>query len=93
MPCLATLCIQVASSKAPVGDLMHVSADVLEGMLVVCGKSATAVRAAQAHVVAVDPPSQGVPLHQLRKLHADVAASRVAVYFSTASKVCKSKAS
>ena len=60
---------------------MWAGTDSLEVVLLVGGTSAAEQAAATAHVVAVDPASDGVPMIQLRKLQLDARLGEVAVYF------------
>ena len=53
----------------------------MEAVLLIGGTSAAEQAAATAHIEAVDPPSRGLPMRQLRKLLLDVRMAQVAVYF------------
>ncbi|KAK9806263.1 hypothetical protein WJX72_007766 [[Myrmecia] bisecta] len=64
------------------GALMHVSIEGGDAIFVICGSSEASQRATLAHIAAVDPPSQGVPMRQLHKIHLDVALGPAAVYFA-----------
>eukprot|EP00884_Botryococcus_braunii_P017348 jgi/Botrbrau1/4297/Bobra.0390s0036.1 len=68
------------------GALMHVWAESLEALLVVGGGDAAALQTASAFMAAVDPPTQGVPMTQVRKLHCDIAVREVEVDFSGAAR-------
>ena len=67
---------------------MQAGAESLEAILFIRGTAAADDAAAAAHIVAVDAPSEGVPMRQLRMAHLDVSAAGLAVYFSGCSKVC-----
>jgi hypothetical protein len=47
------------------GALMHVWAESLEALLVVGGGDAPSLRSASAFMVAMDPPTEGVPMTQV----------------------------
>jgi hypothetical protein len=59
------------SAGRPPPDLMLLTCSRLQGLVVLCAGSAEARAAATAQIVAVDPPSQDVPMSKLLKLHAD----------------------
>lgn len=67
---------------------MRAAAESLEAVIHIGGTSTTDLAAAEAHIVAVDPPSEGIPMQQLRKLQLDVSLADIAVHFGGNSMVC-----
>lgn len=101
MACRRTACSQQGGTHE--GALMHVAAEHAEVLLVLNPPNGmhhdqpslrltmcvccAGRQAAQQHVVAVDAVSRGVDFSMLVMLHADVAASGVAMHLSSAEKV------
>ncbi|KAL0030048.1 hypothetical protein WJX79_003167 [Trebouxia sp. C0005] len=63
------------------GALMHVAVEGAQARLIVLGSDPNSTQAAMDFIARVDPPSEGVPMRQVQKLHVDVGVQGVAVDF------------
>ncbi|KAK9827699.1 hypothetical protein WJX81_001629 [Elliptochloris bilobata] len=63
------------------GALMHVELEEVEALLVLCGEEPAAEAAALAHIAAVDPPSAGVALTQVKQVRVDALLRNASVRF------------
>ncbi|KAL0027199.1 hypothetical protein WJX77_002651 [Trebouxia sp. C0004] len=74
--------LRVASKEdSKQGALMHVAVEGAQARLIVLGSDPNFTQAAMDFIARVDPPSEGVPMRQVQKLHVDVAVQGVAVDF------------
>ncbi len=76
----------VANSTLPCDDLLVISADVIQILVVVCDTKTTAGHdAALRHITRLDPASAAVELMGARKLHIDLVAHSFAFHLASAS--------